>query len=82
MKITFTNNILLGKCYKEANISEIPFTNVGCLFNSRNVWINVQKFDDFSRVNWDIDKSTDWLPFLDDEIKEACGPIQCWCKFI
>eukprot|EP00026_Physarum_polycephalum_P000898 Phypoly_transcript_00899.p1 GENE.Phypoly_transcript_00899~~Phypoly_transcript_00899.p1 ORF type:complete len:611 (+),score=61.71 Phypoly_transcript_00899:2035-3867(+) len=67
-----------GQCYSISNESNLPPINVGCLFNNRNVWVNLQKYELISCLKWDLDRIHDWFPFLDEEVKETCGPIQCW----
>lgn len=66
-----------GKCYKTDSQASLSF-HIGCIFNSQNVWVNTQKYEQASRIKWDLDRVADWFPFLDDDIKENCGPIQCW----
>ncbi|KAL0214624.1 hypothetical protein P9112_006808 [Eukaryota sp. TZLM1-RC] len=46
--------------------NNFPYKTVGCMFNSSNVWLNVQKFNrlDIEKVNFNITLNDKWLPFL------------------
>ena len=38
--------------------------SIGCIFNSENVWANIQPYDEPSLLSYDIENSNHWKPFL------------------
>ncbi|XP_042898083.1 coiled-coil and C2 domain-containing protein 2A [Parasteatoda tepidariorum] len=41
-----------------------PLQSVGCLISTDNVWANIQKNNHPSRINFDVNKTSDWKPFF------------------
>jgi coiled-coil and C2 domain-containing protein 2A len=45
-----------------------PLTTVGCIFDSQNVWGNIQSFDDPGRMNLDVLSGKQWAPLFKDDV--------------
>ncbi|KAG8187652.1 hypothetical protein JTE90_005504 [Oedothorax gibbosus] len=41
-----------------------PLQSVGCLIGPENVWANIQRSSHPSRINFDLNRTSDWKPFF------------------
>lgn len=44
-----------------------PLKSIGCVFDDKNIYINIQKSDDPAEISFNIDDPKKWEPFLTDE---------------
>ncbi|XP_014781199.1 coiled-coil and C2 domain-containing protein 2A isoform X1 [Octopus bimaculoides] len=44
--------------------SYLPLHNLGCLINNKNIWANVQMYDNPTRMTFNIDDASCWKPFF------------------
>ncbi|KAJ3124071.1 Coiled-coil and C2 domain-containing protein 2A [Nowakowskiella sp. JEL0407] len=51
-----------------------PMKEVGCIFNSENVWSNIQKNADPARLNWDLDNQSCWKPLFTKAFSKPESP--------
>ncbi|KAL1524398.1 hypothetical protein AB1Y20_019293 [Prymnesium parvum] len=58
-------NAQSGAVY-DANDSACPLTSVGCVFDDKNVWANIQAIDNPAEMNWKLDDPKCWRPFFGD----------------
>ncbi|KAJ3413142.1 Coiled-coil and C2 domain-containing protein 2A [Chytridiales sp. JEL 0842] len=56
-------NAVTGQSYS-ANDPHLPLKIVGCVFNSDNIWANIQVQEDPSRINWNLNDIKMWRPFF------------------
>ncbi|KAG5455563.1 MAG: hypothetical protein BJ554DRAFT_4986 [Olpidium bornovanus] len=59
-------NPVTGDCYGQTD-AHCPLREIGCVFNSKNIWLNVHAYADPARVNFfGITRSrAEWHPFFD-----------------
>ncbi|KAL3923902.1 MAG: hypothetical protein SGPRY_004076 [Prymnesium sp.] len=56
-------NAQAGKVYR-ADDAACPLTSVGCIFNNKNIWANIQPSDKSSELSWDLEDPKCWRPFF------------------
>ncbi|XP_029649306.1 coiled-coil and C2 domain-containing protein 2A-like isoform X1 [Octopus sinensis] len=44
--------------------SYLPLHNLGCVINNKNIWANVQVYDNPTRMSFNIDDASCWKPFF------------------
>ncbi len=61
-------NAVNGRCYDMRNEGDremCPLKRIGCIFNSRNVWANMQSYDHPARVSYSLSSPTKWRALFD-----------------
>nr|XP_018907512.1 PREDICTED: coiled-coil and C2 domain-containing protein 2A [Bemisia tabaci] len=53
-----------------------PLQSVYCIINDQNIWANIQRQEDITRMRWDVSKSSDWNPIFGRNMSAPLGSIQ------
>lgn len=67
--------------------SHCPLKEVGCVFNDKNIWANVQQETNPSKINFNLKDASSWRPFADNREFDDMDTVQVWfhyvfCKFL
>lgn len=61
------------------NLNEIddlacPLKSIGCVYDDKNIYLNIQDKENPSELNFNIDDHTCWEPFLNEDQRKAFFP--------
>ena len=56
-------NAQTGQVYKSDDPA-CPLTSIGCIFDDKNIWANVQPFERPAELGWDLEDPKQWRPFF------------------
>eukprot|EP01137_Pigoraptor_chileana_P026493 Opistho-2@7848 len=56
-------NACTGVSYRQHD-TNCPLLEVGCIFNDKNIWANVQRYAEPTRIDFDLTNAKNWTPFF------------------